>query len=63
MLNTQYALDNEGKIDHTPKPWRLFQHVYMTEESSQIGIVALKFASDEAAEWKVEILELPLHWV
>jgi len=56
------------KIDHTPKPRGLFGSTCTWLKSRVVELeivdtVPLKFASDEAARWKVDILEPPLHWV
>ena len=38
MLNTQYALNNEGKIDHTPKTRRLFGSTWTWQKSRVVEI-------------------------
>ena len=57
----------KAKIDYTPKPQCLFGIACVTRQKSWVvevvDVVPLKFASDEAAGWKVDILEPPLHWV
>ena len=57
MLNTQYVLNNEAK--NLPYPQNRDAFFGSTWQKSWVieivDIVSLKFASNEAAEWKVDI--------
>ena len=58
----------KAKIDYTPKPQCLFGSTCTWSSCRDrrrrvVDIVPLQFASDEAAGCKVDIVELPLHWV